>query len=233
MTLRSYNQYCGLAYALDMIGERWTLLIVRELIAGPLRFTDLLDGLCDISTNLLTDRLKTLEQRGLIRRRILPPPAASTVYELTPLGLGLENALLELGKWGCQFMPPMTPETPLLHLGSYALTPMTFFRAEDAQGIDETYLLHIGGESLHFHIHHGEIDVQQGEGRTADVTLHAPIQLYLGLLAGAIDLDAALATGMVEVEGDRDALRRFLKLCGIPSRVTNREPRGTETQIMA
>src|SRR5688500_17361314 len=125
MTTRSYDQYCGLAYALDVIGERWTLLIVRELVAGPRRFKDLMDGLPEISTNLLTERLKSLEQHGLLRRSVLPPPAASTVYGLTPLGMSLEKSLLELGKWGSQFVPPMTDDVCFLHLGSYALTPMT------------------------------------------------------------------------------------------------------------
>jgi DNA-binding HxlR family transcriptional regulator len=86
MTHRSYNQYCGLAYALDMVGERWTLLIVRELIAGPRRFKDLMDGLPGVSANLLAERLKGLEQQGMIRRRTLPPPAGSAVYELTAIG---------------------------------------------------------------------------------------------------------------------------------------------------
>src|SRR5687767_6432977 len=103
MKHRSYNQYCGLAYALDQIGERWTLLIVRELIAGPRRFKDLMDGLPGISTNLLSERLKSMEQQGLLRRRVLRPPAGSTVYELTSLGQALEKALLELGRWGSQF----------------------------------------------------------------------------------------------------------------------------------
>jgi DNA-binding HxlR family transcriptional regulator len=105
MSDRTYNQYCGLAYALDRVGERWTILIIRELIAGPRRYKDLVDGLPGISTNLLASRLKSLEQDGVIQRRVLPPPAGSTVYELTPLGQGLELALLELGKWGSQFVP--------------------------------------------------------------------------------------------------------------------------------
>src|SRR5688572_12844652 len=96
---RSYNQYCGLAYALDVIGERWTLLIIRELFPGPRRFKDLVGGLPDISTNLLAERLKSLEERGVISRRVLPPPAGSTVYELTPLGQALEKTVLELGRW--------------------------------------------------------------------------------------------------------------------------------------
>src|SRR5262245_56007465 len=99
---RSYNQHSGLAYALDRIGERWTLLVIRELIAGPRRFKDLMEGLPGISTNLLSERLKGLEHNELLRRRVLPPPAGSTVYELTQLGRELEQTLLELGKWGSQ-----------------------------------------------------------------------------------------------------------------------------------
>lgn len=216
MTTRSYNQYCGLAYALDIIGERWTLLIIRELIAGPRRFTDLMRGLPEISSNLLTERLKSLEQNGVIRRRVLPPPAASTVYELTPLGRSLENALLELGRWGSQFMPPMTEDTCLLHLGSYALTPMTFFRAEEAKGINETYAMHIDDEVLRFRICDGEIEVQQGDTHGADVVLHTTMRDYIELLAGITSLDEALAEGIIFVEGDLDALRRFLHLCRLP-----------------
>jgi DNA-binding HxlR family transcriptional regulator len=233
MTTRSYNQYCGLAYALDIVGERWTLLIIRELIAGPRRFTDLMDGLCDISTNLLTERLKSLEQNGLIRRRVLPPPAASTVYELTPLGMALEDALLELGKWGSQFMPPMDEKTALLHLGSYALTPMTFFRAEEARDVDETYTMHIDDELLQFHIRHGEIDVRQSERRVADVTLYAPMKVYIGLLAGAIQPEDALAAGMIQVEGNLDALRRFLRLCALPSTITGLDESEAEKMALA
>jgi DNA-binding HxlR family transcriptional regulator/putative sterol carrier protein len=219
MTTRSYEQYCGLAYALDIIGERWTLLIVRELIAGPRRFKDLMDGLPEISTNLLTERLKSLEQNGLLRRYVLPPPAASTVYGLTPLGMALENSMLELGKWGSQFMPPMNDDVCFLHLGSYALTPMTFFRAEEARGLNETTELHIDGEVLHFHINDGEIDVQQGETRHADVVLHASMQNYMGLMAGVIDPDEAIARGEIRVEGNLDVIRRFFKLCALPSAI--------------
>src|SRR5215212_7369949 len=122
MNNRSYNQYCGLAYALDIIGERWTMLIIRELIAGPRRFKDLIDGLPGVSTNLLTERLKRLEQQGMIHHRTLPPPAGSAVYELTAIGQGLEQALLELGKWGSQFVPPTPEGAAVLHVGSYALT---------------------------------------------------------------------------------------------------------------
>jgi DNA-binding HxlR family transcriptional regulator len=121
MKSRSYNQYCGLAYALDIVGERWTLLIVRELIAGPRRFTDLLEGLPGISTNLLSERLKQLEQQGLLRRRTLAPPAASRVYELTAVGQALEQTLQELDNWGSQFEAASPEAARVLQASSQAL----------------------------------------------------------------------------------------------------------------
>lgn len=217
MKSRSYNQYCGLAYALDIVGERWTLLIVRELIAGPRRFKDLLDGLPGISTNLLAERLKRLEQHGLLRRRVLPPPAGSTVYELTAVGRALEPMLLELGKWGSQFIPAACDDVAVLHLNSYALTPKTFFRPELARGLDETYELHIGAEVQQVRIHDGEIQVEQGATRKADVIVHTDMPSYLGLLSGQLQPDEAVSAGRLRLEGDPRALRRFLDICGLPS----------------
>ncbi len=216
MTSRSYNQYCGLAYALDIVGERWTLLIIRELMVGPRRFKDLLDGLPGISTNLLAERLKDLEQYGMLRRRVLPPPAGSTVYELTALGQALEPTLLELGKWGSQFVPPSMEGVTVLHLGSYALTLKTFFRPEQAQGINETYALHVDHEVLQVQIQDGELHVQQGEPRNAALVLHADMPSYLGLLSGRLHPDAAISEGHIRIEGDPAALPRFLRICGLP-----------------
>ncbi len=104
MSKRSYNQYCAVARAMDVVGERWTLLIVRELLTGPKRFKDLLEGLPGIGTNLLTARLKDLEGYGVVRRATLPPPAASRVYELTELGCSLEPVVMGLARWGLEFL---------------------------------------------------------------------------------------------------------------------------------
>lgn len=221
MSNRSYHQYCGLAYALDIVGERWTLLIVRELIPGPRRFTDLLDGLPGISTNLLSERLKSLEQQGLLSRRVLPPPAGSTVYELTALGQALEKTLIELGKWGSQFVPTSAEDDSLLNVGSYALTLKTFFRPEQAQEVNETYQLHIDDEVLQVHITAGDLRVRQGEALDADVIFHTDIPSYLGMLTGQIKPDEAISEGLVRIEGDPSALSRFLKLCGVPIRPLN------------
>lgn len=236
MSNRSYKQYCGLAYALDIVGERWTLLIVRELIPGPRRFTDLLDGLPGISTNLLSERLKRLEQQGLLCRRVLPPPAGSTVYELTSLGQALQKSLIELGKWGSQFVPAAAEDASLLNVGSYALTLKTFFRPEHAQGVDETYELRIDNEVLQVQINADQIQVQQGEALKADVVFRTDMPTYLGLLQGKIRPEEAISRGMIQIwgNGDQDAriednridddriednlnaLRRFLKICGLP-----------------
>lgn len=216
MSNRSYNQYCGLSYALDRIGERWTLLIVRELVAGPRRFTDLLEGLPGISTNLLTTRLKDLELRGLIKRRTLLPPAGSTVYELTPLGRGLESTLLELGRWGSQFVPPTWEDATLLHLGSYALTFKTFFREEQAQNVYETYELHIDNDVLQVQVQDGAIDVRQGQMSEADAVFHLSMETFMALMGRGLTPDDAVAQGLVQVEGDPAALGRLLDLCGLP-----------------
>jgi DNA-binding HxlR family transcriptional regulator len=219
MKTKSYNQYCGLAYALDRVGERWTLLIIRELAAGPRRFTDLLEGLPGISTNLLSERLKELEQQGLLRRRKLPPPAASSVYEITAVAQALEPTLLELGKWGSQFVPREHEGATLLHASSYALTLKTFFRADLSQGLNETYELHVGPEVLQVHIHDGEIEVQQGEAHKADVVLYTDVATYLGLLTGEMQVEEASEQGLIRLQGNPEVLRRLLTICAVPGAV--------------
>ncbi len=215
MKNRSYHQYCGLSYALDVVGERWSLLVIRELAAGPRRFKDLMDGLPGISTNLLSERLKSLEARGVLRRRVLPPPAGSTVYELTPLGQGLEPALLELGRWGSQFVPPMNEEDAVLHLGSYALTLKTFFRPERARGLHESFELCVGEEVLLVQVDDGELQVRQGAGGGAGAVIHTDVPTFLALLQGQLEPEQAVARGLAQVEGDPAALGRLVSLCGI------------------
>ena len=216
MRNRSYNQFCALASALDIVGERWTLLIIRELLAGPRRFKDLVDGLPGVSTNLLSERLKNLEQQGILNRRVLPPPAGSTVYELTPLGQALQNAVLELGKWGSQFLPTSLENVALPSVGAITLAIKAFFHPEQARGLDETYELHLGHEVLQVQIREDELHVQQGEALTADAIFHTDMPSYLGLFTGQIKLDEAVSSGLIRIEGDPGALSRFLSVCGVP-----------------
>jgi DNA-binding HxlR family transcriptional regulator len=233
MNSRSYNQFCALAYALDIVGDRWTLLIVRELLTGPRRFKDLVDGLPGISTNLLSERLKSLEQQGILGRRVLPPPAGSSVYELTPLGRGLETAALELGKWGSQFLPMSLEGVALPSLGAMALAVKAFFHPEQARGVHETYELHLGNEILQVKIKEGELHVQQGQSLRADVTFYTEMQVFVGLFAGQIEAEEAISRGLIRIdrariEDDLGALRRFLKISGVAGTPdhTAREPIG-------
>src|ERR671932_1483923 len=129
-----YSQYCALARALDVAGDRWTLLIVRELAPGPRRFTDLLDGLPGISRNLLTERLRTLERDGIVARRDLPPPAARQVYELTEDGRDLANAMVPLIAWGARRLGDRKP-TESFHARWGALAMATFADREAAKGV--------------------------------------------------------------------------------------------------
>lgn len=222
MKSRSYNQFCALAFALDIIGERWTLLIIRELLAGPRRFKDLIDGLPDVSTNLLSERLKSLEQQGIIIRRVLPPPAGSTVYELTPVGQGLEQAVLELGKWGSQFLPQSLDGLAMPSVGATTLAIKAFFHPEQARGVDETYELHLGHEVLQVWIQDGALRVQQGQTRTADAVLFTEMPVFMGLFSGQIQPDEALASGLARIEGDSDALSRFLRLSSVAGTITSK-----------
>jgi DNA-binding HxlR family transcriptional regulator len=217
MDRRSYNQFCALAFALDIVGERWTLLIVRELLAGPRRFKDLMDGLPEISTNLLSERLKGLEQQGVVCRRVLPPPAGSAVYELTPIGQALEKAVLELGKWGSQFLHPSLEGVALPSLGAIALAIKAFFHPEEAIGVHETYELHLGKEVLQVQVNEGELRVQQAAALKADIVIYTEMQYFLGLFVGQMEPEEAISGGLVRILGDPKGLRRFLKI----SRVTD------------
>jgi DNA-binding HxlR family transcriptional regulator len=127
--MKRYDQYCPIACSLGLVGERWTLLVVRELMHGPKRYTDLVDGLNGIGTNILAARLKELEAAGLVERRKLPPPAASNVYELTPAGQGLRPVLHELARFGARLMgpPPLDALDPgwLVHALDLSLSPIS------------------------------------------------------------------------------------------------------------
>jgi DNA-binding HxlR family transcriptional regulator/putative sterol carrier protein len=223
MKSRSYNQFCALACGLDVIGERWTLLIIRELLAGPRRFKDLLDGLPTISTNLLSDRLKCLEQQGILCRRVLPPPAGSAVYQLTALGQALEKSVLELGKWGSHFLPPSLEGVALPSLGAATLAIKAFFHPEQAQGVHETYELHLGNDVLQVRIEDGEIHAQQGQALKADVVFYADMQLFMGLFSGQLEPDEAISSGLIRIEGDPQALTRFLNLSSATGSVEHRD----------
>lgn len=216
MTIRSYNQFCALASALDYVGERWTLLIIRELLIGPRRFKDLMEGMPGISTNLLSERLKTLEKQGILHQRVLPPPAGSTVYELTPLGQSLEKSIIELGKWGAQLLPTSLEGIALPSLGAIAVALKAFFHPEEAQNANESYGLHLGEETLQVQVKEGEIKVYQGESLKSDADFYTNMEVFLGLFTGRLKPDEAIASDLIRIEGDAGALSRFLSYCHVP-----------------
>jgi DNA-binding HxlR family transcriptional regulator len=164
MAKRSYQQYCGIATALDLLGERWTLLIVRDLLIGPKRFTDLLEGLPGVGTGLLSQRLRELEDAGVIEKATLPPPAASTVYRLTPDGEGLRPAMLALLRWGSRRLGDPDP-SQRIDVESLALGFAAHFDPDRADGLDGDYQLMVDGRPFLVRITNGHINVQAG---TAD-----------------------------------------------------------------
>lgn len=188
MSARSYNQYCGIAYALDIIGERWTLLLIRELMLGPRRFKDLLNGLPGIGTNLLSDRLKKLLEYEVIHQRELPPPAASTVYELTPLGEELKPILESLGSWGSRFLG--SPEENDTFNPRWLLLALeTKFNPEQTKQVDKIVEFNIDEEVLYAHIKKGTIYVSQGSHPDADLRIISDSKSFVKLVSGSADLE--------------------------------------------
>jgi DNA-binding HxlR family transcriptional regulator/putative sterol carrier protein len=206
-----YEQYCGAARALDVVGDRWTLLIVRELCLGPRRFTDLIDGLPGISRPLLTERLRALERDGIIRRQELPPPAARQVYELTEDGCDLADAMIPLVAWGARRLGPREPtESFRPHWGALAM--VTFGDREAAKGTKETYQYVVGGTAFHFIVDDGSIQLVYGYAEAPTVTLTTDEETFADMASGELNAASAAASGALAIEGDRAAVKRMAKI---------------------
>jgi DNA-binding HxlR family transcriptional regulator len=205
--MRSYNEYCAIAKTLDVVGDRWTLLVVRELaMRGKCRYTDLRTGLPGIATNLLADRLRELEHAGVVAREEAPPPIATTLFSLTERGEQLRGVLDELLRWG---MPLMTERKPDDEVRSYwvagALSEVLTDREPDQPPI--TIELQIGDEPIVVETRDGRIHTRLGHAPAPDVTLAGEPTPVLGLLLGRLDLGAAEAAG-VECTGAPGTLAR-------------------------
>jgi DNA-binding HxlR family transcriptional regulator len=212
MARRSYEQYCAVAKALDVVGERWTLLVLRDLVhLGPRRYKDLLDGLPGIGTNLLADRLRRLEANGLVRRRLLPPPAGSVVYELTELGRGLEPAIVELGRFGGAFMAERASCDVFLPTGHVSAIRATF-RPEPARGVVLACELRVDGQALSIRIDDGTVDAAPGPSPDADVVIETDVDTSIELMLRRMSPSEALTRGVVRVEGALDDFERAIDL---------------------
>lgn len=207
---RRYGQYCGLAKALDIVGERWTLLVVRELLAGPRRFTELLEWLPGLSRTLLGQRLREMQDNGLVRRRFLPPPAASWVYELTERGRGLHEAVEALARWGVETLGPPGSERhspPLWVLMSVAVLARGSTAGSDAAGAHDVV---VDGERHHLAFERGRPFARQGPHPAAESVITASGDTLYDLAAGRLDLPHALDSDAFRIEGDEEAAVRAL-----------------------
>jgi DNA-binding HxlR family transcriptional regulator/putative sterol carrier protein len=206
-----YQQYCGAARALDVVGDRWTLLIVRELMPGPRRFTDLIDGLPGISRNLLTERLRTLERDGVIARHELPPPAARQVYELTEDGRDLAAAMVPLVAWGVRRLGARKPgESFRPHWGALAMA--TFADREAAKDVHETYQYVVGRAAFHFTVDDGSIELRDGRAQHPAATLTTDEETWADIASGKTTPSSAIATGALTLTGDPKAAKRLKKI---------------------
>jgi DNA-binding HxlR family transcriptional regulator len=205
--MRSYDEYCSLAKSLDVIGDRWTLLIVRELtLRGACRYTDLRNGLPGIATNLLADRLRELEHAGVIAREDAPPPIATTLFRLTPRGEQLRPVLEDLTRWGLPLMTEQRPDDAVRsHWLAWALEQMLVDRGTDASAV--TVQIVTGDQPIVIEIGGGAVQSRLGRVDDADVTLTGPPMPILGLLLGLRSLPDAEASG-VEYEGNPAVLDR-------------------------
>ena len=214
MTKRSYGDLCGIARALDVVGERWALLVVRELILGPKRFTDLRAGLPNVGPDVLAQRLKELEASGVLRRRTLAPPAGSRVYELTERGRALEPVLLELGRWGT--FAPVPDGDPKLGVDSTVIALRTLFDHEPADGFDAIVELVLGGQPFRATVAGGELKLARGDAPDAAASIASDPMTLAAVLWQGMPLSAAERSGDLAVDGDRPAAKRFLTLFPLP-----------------
>jgi DNA-binding HxlR family transcriptional regulator/putative sterol carrier protein len=208
---RSYGQYCALARALDVIGDRWTLLIVRNLFFGPQRFTDLLDDLPGMGRNLLVARLRMLEDEGIIRRRVLPPPAASRVYELTDDGAELGQTVGPLTRWGARRLGARRPGEHF-RPSWIAWAMANSANTKAARGVHETYQYDVGDDPFHVRVDDGQVVPHEGRADAPDLVVTLDTDTLTDILAWNLSPLEALHTGRMTVQGPRATFGRSLKI---------------------
>jgi DNA-binding HxlR family transcriptional regulator len=213
---RSYAQLCGIATALDVIGDRWTPLVVRDLLLGPLRFGDLAEGLPGIGTNTLTDRLKHLEAAEVVHRRLLPLPDRGTVYELTDLGRELEPILMALGRWGTKSMGRLPPE--VTSRSRWLAAAMLAFHDESQRvARPTTWELRLTDGAFTVRAEGKVLTVTAGPPENADLTIATEDETLHRLLTRQLNPAEAVATGAVTLDGATEALPRLVELFAFPT----------------
>jgi len=200
---------CGIAHASDLIGQRWALLVVRELLLGPKRFTDLRAGIPDISPNVLGQRLRELEEAGLVRRRTLAPPAAAQVYELTDWGRELEPAVLALGRWASR--SPSFPRGAEMGPDSLVLALKATFQPEKADGLDASYELRLGELPFRISVNGGEFEAAHGEAVRPDAVITGDATAIASVAFGGRPLGKAVESGDLSIDGSRRAVNALFR----------------------
>jgi DNA-binding HxlR family transcriptional regulator len=208
---RRYEDACGLAHALDLIGERWAMLVLRELAYGPRRFSELKADLQGISANVLTQRLTELESRGLVRKVKLPPPASVQVYQATEWGLEAVPMIASLGRWAAR-SPLHDPTLPMSHV-SIIMSLQTLLSPALAEGLDARIGFRLGDADYVVHVHDGELDVSRGEVQDCAVTFTGSATEVAAVIHGGAPFDT------IKVDGDLALARRFVKLFPLPEKV--------------
>ncbi|WP_318212259.1 helix-turn-helix domain-containing protein [Streptomyces sp. SJL17-1] len=223
MEQRTYNQYCATARTLDLVGERWTLLLIRELLTGPKRFGGLQASLQGLGTGLLASRLKHLEREGLARKVTLPPPARTPAYALTEAGEELGPAVLALARWGLTWAMGERRADETFHAGWAVLGLRACFAPEAAVGLRAVYEFHVGDEVLHARVDDGTVETIHGPAQYPDATITITEEAFAAVTARRLTLSGAIEAGAAAAKGDEEALRRLPGLFRLPA------PRSRET----
>lgn len=215
-TRRTYGGGCAIADALDVVGERWALLVVRELVLGPKRYTDLQAGLGGASHNVLSQRLREMEETGVVRRRRLGPPTSAWVYELTDWGRELEPVLVHLGRWGRRSPVRERDIRPDLSADALLLALRARFEPERAGDLIARYTVRLGEDHFTVRVADGELQVERGEWQDADAEVVTDVRGFTALVIHKKPLFDVLAEGGAEVFGDRGSLERLLAALADP-----------------
>jgi DNA-binding HxlR family transcriptional regulator len=211
MEKRRYEDACGLAHALELIGERWAMLVLRELAYGPRRFSELKADVPGISANVLTQRLAELEARGIVRKTRLPPPASVQVYEATEWGLEAAPLIGALGKWAAR-SPLHDPTLPMSHV-AVMMSLQTLFSAERAEGVSGRIGFRFGDTGYVATVADGGFEVERTQPADCDVTFSGTSNAIAGVIHGGAPFET------IEVEGDMELARRFITLFPLPPKV--------------
>lgn len=209
MARKGYGQFCGLVRAVEIVGERWALLIIRDLLVGARRYTDLLNGLPGIPTNILASRLKELEEAGVVTRRLLPHPKRSVVYELTEYGRELEPAVLALGRWGAKALTEPEPDE-IVTTSSMMMALRSTFRPEATRELEARFELRMGEIVINVRIENGTLEIEEGEIQDAALVIETDPAIK-ALMAAELSPSEALAKGSVNLTGDPALLTRFVE----------------------